>query len=686
MLRPKLQKFFLLMAVLPLAVVAAIVIPQILSSAQSTNNRLLRTSVDYASQSVDTFFYATLFTQYTNEDLATFKDLLREQGQLGGPQSPSQMLVATNSLIKQKVKSTPELDACMIVDRYDIVRASTLPQFVGRSFSLDYQQAQKVGKSLYVAPIQEPDEIVGAPWKTDVVISGQPIWEKSQKIGRIVCFYNTDYFLNVVQQVTNHENAVAIFDTENNIVVDGSGVLTPAVLSGEPGNILEKKIDELNGKDNRYKNVTLSINNKSYECVVHLSALTKWPVVAISQKRVLMAPTYRIIFMFLMVSVCCIVVAYFASSRFLDGLIGPLEKKFLPAIYRVANGDRKARIAYNRDDEIGMIARSLNDLMSDLDERETELGASEARYRLIVEGNDYMVFEWNANTDTLKLSKLFKARFGLEPSLTHVSQTLPTFKNVHPKDRAEYMRFCEDIFVRGIDSTATFRIAKLSGDFVWTRAKSIALHTKGNEIYGAIGAFADIDVVKREELRLAEQVRTDTLTQVLTRHAFEETTMGLIEKVQRGSLPGSVMYLCFIDIDDFKDFNTNYGHAFGDRVLRFFGSILNEEVQGYGHAGRVGGDEFALCFTVDKENDESNDIIEHINARLAEGMRTRGSEDNIVITASIGKAAYPVDGESYEELMHHADQDMYARKRVQKTESLLKELRVLEDEGKEEAT
>lgn len=686
MLRSKLQKFFLLMAVIPLLVVALISFPQMFSLSRGTNNRLLRTSADYASQSVDTFFYATLFTQYDEEDLSVFKDVLRENKKLSDSNVSSAELEAANTLLAKKVKSTSELDACMIVDRYDIVRASTLPQFLGRNFSIDYQKAQKVGKSLYVAPLQEPDQIVGAPWKTDVVISGQPLWENSEKIGRIVCFYNSDYFLNVVQQVTNHDNAVALFDTENNIVVDGSGVLTPAVMSGEPGKKIEEQIGSLNGQDGVYRNFTLSINNKTYECVAHLTALTKWPVLAIAEKKVLLAPVYRIIFVFLTVGLCCLAVAVFVSNKFLDGLIGPLEEKFLPAIYQVANGDRKARIAYNRDDEIGMIARSLNELMADLDERETQLGASEARYRLIVEGNDYIVFEWNANTDSLKLSKLFKARFGFEPPLTHVSQVLPYLKSIHASDRNEYIRFCEDIFVRGIDSTATFRIAKVSGDFVWTRAKSIALHTKSNEIYGAIGAFADIDVVKREELRLAEQVRTDTVSQVLTRHAFEEITIDTLEKVKRGSLPASLLYLCFIDIDNFKDFNTNYGHAFGDRVLRFFGEILNDEMRGYGSAGRVGGDEFALCFTVDEENDEASDIIEHINARLAEGMQTRGTEDNIVITASIGKALYPVDGESYEELMHHADQDMYARKRLQKTESLLKELRVLEDEGKEEPT
>lgn len=55
--------------------------------------------------------------------------------------------------------------------------------------------------------------------------------------------------------------------------------------------------------------------------------------------------------------------------------------------------------------------------------------------------------------------------------------------------------------------------------------------------------------------------------------------------------------MMFIDLDDFKFFNDQYGHACGDEVLKFVADTLKEISFERGFAGRFGGDEFVICLT-----------------------------------------------------------------------------------------
>ena len=63
----------------------------------------------------------------------------------------------------------------------------------------------------------------------------------------------------------------------------------------------------------------------------------------------------------------------------------------------------------------------------------------------------------------------------------------------------------------------------------------------------------------------------------------------------------------FLDIDNFRDYNTLYGHQEGDRVIRFVASILKENIDGI--VGRNGGDEFLFCLAaVDSKTTIENEI------------------------------------------------------------------------------
>ena len=686
MLRAKLRQHLLLFALIPMVTMIILSVPPLVDVVRKASFREITANVNHVSDTVDIFFFGSMFSRAKFAQSQMFQQPILHNNLTGPTYQVDPAIDAANDLLKNHVESTSELDGCMIIDTHDIVHAASLPQFVGRSFSQDYVAQGDVGTRPYVSSVQPAGSISGMPFDFDTVMMGTPLEKDGEVIGRFVGIYNTRFFTQTAKTASAQGTSIAVFDKSGNLIADGSSLLTQAVLASPQGKTIQEKIKEIEKNPKASIRFTLKIQHKSYDCVIGYAKGAQWPILALADRSALNAPIYKIVIVISIAALICIIISFFVAQEVLDRLIGPLEKEFVPAIYRVANGDRKARITYDREDEIGMVAHALNDLMADLGEREVELRTSEVRYRIILEGSDYIVWEWDANTDSIIMSDLFAQRFGYEPDLTRASQTFPISIHVHPDDADEYRHFRDDIFVNRVDSVAVFRFKKVDGEYVWVRGKSIALYNQSHECYGAIGAFADIDAAKKEELRLTEQVRTDTVSQVLTRKAFEDATTDLMNQLNHNSSLNKEMSICFVDIDDFKNFNTKYGHAFGDRVIRFFGEVLTTAVGTYGYAGRVGGDEFALCFAVCEGEPTCDDIVASIHEQLSEGLRTRDDEENIIISASIGIAHYPQDGANYEELMHQADLDMYDRKQTMKTQNRLQELKLLEATGEEEAT
>lgn len=127
----------------------------------------------------------------------------------------------------------------------------------------------------------------------------------------------------------------------------------------------------------------------------------------------------------------------------------------------------------------------------------------------------------------------------------------------------------------------------------------------------------------------------------------------LIEKALARSRGGKCA-LILLDLDLFKDANDQYGHMFGDSVLkdvaqRIVGNIRKEDI-----AARIGGDEF-LIFT-DYQNE-----VEPIVERLYQSIS--GEYAGFEISLSMGVSTCPKDGKNYEVLFHRADQALYAAKK-----------------------
>ncbi len=169
-------------------------------------------------------------------------------------------------------------------------------------------------------------------------------------------------------------------------------------------------------------------------------------------------------------------------------------------------------------------------------------------------------------------------------------------------------------------------------------------------------AAAAIDLIELLEAnrRLALQ---DGLTNLLNRRAFDDS---LERAVAQASRAGQPLALLMIDLDHFKQLNDTYGHAAGDQALQAAAAEILHQVRGGDLAARYGGEEFAVILP-DTDGAAAFRMAERLRAALAERVVKAGNE-KIRITASCGASATDLGYHTPEELIHSADEALYASK------------------------
>ncbi|WP_439861394.1 diguanylate cyclase domain-containing protein [Pseudomonas sp. MBLB4136] len=163
----------------------------------------------------------------------------------------------------------------------------------------------------------------------------------------------------------------------------------------------------------------------------------------------------------------------------------------------------------------------------------------------------------------------------------------------------------------------------------------------------------------RSQLERAHLAATlDSLTHVFNRHAFTR----LLEQTLSGDHGG--VALVMLDIDHFKQFNDQYGHPLGDRVLQTIGQLLRDTLPPRAMAARYGGEEFCIilreCFDLESAGAFAEQLRLKIQSLRIKVRRTDQVLDSI--TASFGFALAEA-GDTVESLLTRADDALYQAKR-----------------------
>lgn len=159
--------------------------------------------------------------------------------------------------------------------------------------------------------------------------------------------------------------------------------------------------------------------------------------------------------------------------------------------------------------------------------------------------------------------------------------------------------------------------------------------------------------------RTRREARTDALSGVANRKAFDEKLLVMLGNMKRGGQP---FVLLLADTDHFKWVNDTHGHAAGDTVLRALGDLLRRCTREGDFVARYGGDEFAVVLPK---------IDPSVALQVAERMRVEctrtsfglpDSEEAAAVTLSLGLAQAQA-GDTPQSLIERADEALYASKR-----------------------
>lgn len=151
----------------------------------------------------------------------------------------------------------------------------------------------------------------------------------------------------------------------------------------------------------------------------------------------------------------------------------------------------------------------------------------------------------------------------------------------------------------------------------------------------------------------------DTLTELFNRRYMEEA---LAQELHRTKRNAARLAVIMIDIDHFKQYNDNFGHAGGDAILRALGAFFKKHVRGSDIACRYGGEEFMLIL--------SSSTAEGARQRaekIREGAKllsvNHANQDLGAFTLSLGVAIFPDDASEAAAIVKAADLALYQAKR-----------------------
>lgn len=148
----------------------------------------------------------------------------------------------------------------------------------------------------------------------------------------------------------------------------------------------------------------------------------------------------------------------------------------------------------------------------------------------------------------------------------------------------------------------------------------------------------------------------DVLAPVLNRRAFLREVTRAVGHVERYGRPAAVVY---IDMDDFKALNDQFGHSLGDAALRHVGALLRANVRDSDQVGRLGGDEFGVIL-VETAADEAVAKAAALEAMIA-SQPLIFEDQTHHLSASVG--VHPIASlDSAETALARADEAMYAAK------------------------
>jgi diguanylate cyclase (GGDEF)-like protein/PAS domain S-box-containing protein len=177
-------------------------------------------------------------------------------------------------------------------------------------------------------------------------------------------------------------------------------------------------------------------------------------------------------------------------------------------------------------------------------------------------------------------------------------------------------------------------------------------------------AVTDITHERQQLDQLQRQAHFDELTRLPNRVRLAQMLQTAMQTSRR---EGSLLTVCYLDLDHFKPVNDRFGHEAGDRLLLELANRMRRSLRSWAGGddvvARIGGDEFVLLLRT-ATLEESRHAVERVLNQVCQPYGLGVGAGPVVVTASIGATVFPLDGADAETLLRHADHAMYGAKQA----------------------
>ena len=208
----------------------------------------------------------------------------------------------------------------------------------------------------------------------------------------------------------------------------------------------------------------------------------------------------------------------------------------------------------------------------------------------------------------------------------------------------------------GRESRSLLRNYRRDGSAFWNELLLAPVRDDAGMVTHFVGILNDVSERISTQEALAHRATHDELTTLPNRQLFLDRLGQAIREAQRFARD---LVVLFIDLDNFKLINDSLGHAAGDTLLRTVSNRLQACLRTSDTVARFGGDEFVILLVGEAATDVGR-VLDRVAETLLRPVELSGAPH--YVTASVGYARFPTDGEDAESLLQHADLAMYRAK------------------------
>ncbi|MEO7365957.1 MAG: sensor domain-containing diguanylate cyclase [Sphingomicrobium sp.] len=264
--------------------------------------------------------------------------------------------------------------------------------------------------------------------------------------------------------------------------------------------------------------------------------------------------------------------------------------------------------------------------------------SSDETLRLLAENVSDVIFRFSADGLARYISPSVERLYGYRPAEIYaMGGDVASNRFTHPDDQAAVAAAVHAHFRGDLDEVKLeFRIIHRSGKPIWVQTNCSTVLDSNGRPTDIIFTMRDISERKALEIALEKIARSDGLTALANRRAFDET---LDHEWRRAMRERTELSLLLIDVDHFKGFNDANGHQVGDDCLRTLAGTMRDTFQRAGDlTARYGGEEFAVIMPQTSQHRAVLMAQEYRRAVAALCLPNPSGLASKVVTVSIGAA------------------------------------------------